>query len=217
MTTLEDVGSRDGTGKYRSCMPELTGPFETGKLPKIAQGAVTVAIARTIDPTLREEFEEWAAAILEAVNAAPGSLGGTVLAPAEPGDPYHMVFRFKDALHLRQWERSETRQRFRDTGERFIVSEKVTVTAGTEEFFDALGDVPKKRSPLGRFFFDLAWVYPVAVLFTLVLAPYIGRLDVMSRVLISTCFIGATSKWATEPVRRWFRRRRMLPQGKVTR
>ena len=157
-------------------MPELTGPFETGKLPKIAQGAVTVAIARTIDPALREEFEAWAAEILQAVNAAPGSLGGTVLAPAEPGDPYHMVFRFKDALHLRQWERSETRQRFRESGDRFIVSEKVTVTAGTEEFFDALGDVPKKRSPLGRFFFDLAWVYPVAVLFTLVLAPYIGRL-----------------------------------------
>jgi hypothetical protein len=40
---------------------------------------------------------------------------------------------------------------------------------------------------------------------------------VLSRVLISTVFIGATSKWATEPVRRWFRRRRMLPQGKVVR
>lgn len=217
MTTLRDVGSRAGTGQYRSCMPELTGPFDTGKLPRIARGAVTVAIARTIDPAHREEFEEWATAILAAVNAAPGSLGGTVLAPAEPGDPYHMVFRFRDALHLRQWERSETRQRFRDSGDRFIVSEKVTVTAGTEEFFDALVDVPKRRSPLGRFFFDLAWVYPVAVFFTLVLAPYIARLDVLSRVLVSSVFIGATGKWATEPVRRWFRRRRMLPQSKVTR
>lgn len=57
----------------------------------------------------------------------------------------------------------------------------------------------------------------MAVLFSIVLAPYIGRMDVLARVLISTVFIGATGKWATEPVRRWVRRRRMLPQGKIIR
>lgn len=198
-------------------MPELTGPFETGKLPKIARGAVTVAISRTVDPAKRDEFESWCREILEAANKAPGSLGGTVLAPAEPGDPYHMVFRFSDVLHLREWERSAERLRLRETGDPLILTEKVTVTAGTEEFFDALGDIPKKRSTFGRFFFDLAWVYPVAVLFSIVLAPYIGRMDVLARVLVSTVFIGATGKWATEPVRRWVRRRRMLPQAKVVR
>ena len=55
---------------------------------------------------------------------------------------------------------------------------------------------------------DLAWIYPVALFFTLVLAPYIGRLDVFPRVLVSTAVIGATSKYATEPLRRRWRRRR---------
>lgn len=198
-------------------MPELTGPFETGRLPKIAQGAVTVAISRTIDPARRAEFEDWSQEILEAANKAPGSLGGTVLAPAEPGDPYHMVFRFSDVLHLREWERSTERQRLRETGDALILSEKVTVTAGTDQFFDALGDIPKQRSRVGKFVTDLAWIYPVALFFTLVLAPYIGRLDVIPRVLVSTALIGATSKYATEPLRRRWRRRRMLPQDSVTR
>lgn len=198
-------------------MTELTGPFATGRLPRIAPGTATVTIARTIDPALREEFEAWAREILAAANEAPGSLGGTVLAPAETGDPYHMVFRFVDAVHLRKWEKSDVRQRLRESGEVFIVSEKVTVTSGTEEFFDALVDVPKKRSRAGRFFFDLAWVYPVAVTFTLVLAPSLARLDVWARVLISSTFVGMTSSYATEPVRRWFRRRRMLPQDRTLR
>ena len=128
-----------------------------------------------------------------------------------------MVFRFADVLHLREWERSAERQRLRETGDPLILTEKVTVTAGTDQFFDALGDIPKKRSRVGRFVTDLAWIYPVALFFTLVLAPYIGRLDVFPRVLVSTAVIGATSKYATEPLRRRWRRRRMLPQDSVTR
>ena len=41
--------------------------------------------------------------------------------------------------------------------------------------------------------------------------------DVFPRVLVSTAVIGATSKYATEPLRRRWRRRRMLPQDSVTR
>ena len=198
-------------------MPELTGPFETGKLPKIAQGAVTVAIARTIDPARREEFEAWSNEILQAAKNAPGSLGGTLLAPAEPGDPYHMIFRFDNVLHLRQWERSPERERFRELGDDYILTEKVTVTAGGDEFFDALSMAHTTQSRLRRFVSDLFWVYPVSLAFTLVVAPYIARLDVLPRVLVSTAFVGATSKLATEPVRRMIRRRRMLPQGEITR
>ena len=198
-------------------MPELTGPFETGKLPKIAQGAVTVAISRTIDPTKTAEFEAWSEEILDAARKAPGSLGGTLLAPAEPGDPYHMVFRFADVLHLRAWERSPEREAFRQRGDEFILTEKVTVTVGTDEFFDALTQGGRPKSRFGRFVSDLFWVYPVALAFTLIVAPYIAKLDVIPRVLVSSAFIGATSKIATEPIRRRLRQRRTLPQGKVTR
>jgi antibiotic biosynthesis monooxygenase (ABM) superfamily enzyme len=93
----------------------------------------------------------------------------------------------------------------------------VTVTAGTEEFFNALGEVERHKTRTGKFLSDVAWVYPIALVFTLVLAPYFARIGVIPRVLVSTALIAATSKYATGPVRTWWRRRKMLPQDSSSR
>lgn len=199
------------------CVAELTGNFKTGQLPKIAKGTVTIAIERTPRPDATKEFEQWCDDMLDAVQAAPGCLGATTLRPAKPSDPYQMVFRFVDVLHLRQWEKSDVRQKLRERADDLVESERVTVTAGTEQFFSALGEVDRHRSRLGRFIADVAWVYPVALIFTVWLAPYLAKVDVLWRVLISSALIGATSKYTTSPIRRWWRRRRMLPQNMTSR
>ncbi len=198
-------------------MTDLTGDFNTGQLPKIAPGTVTVTIARSIDPENKKIFELWCDDMMAAVRSAPGCLGATVLLPSQPADPYHMVFRFVDVLHLRQWERSEIRQQLRERSDLLVTSEKVTVTAGSEEFFNALGDVERHRTPVGKLVSDVAWVYPIALFFTLVLAPYFAKIEPIPRVLISTAVIAATSKYATSPLRRWWRRRKMLPQNSEVR
>ena len=194
-------------------MPELTGDFETGKLPKIAPGSVTIAISRTIQPGTRADFEQWCNDMLHEVQKAEGCLGAAVLMPAKKSDPYQMVFRFIDAVHLRRWERSEIRQELREKANQYIVTEKVTVTAGTEEFFNALTDVDKPRSKTVRFVSDVAWVYPIALLSAIYISPLLAKVELIPRVFISTVIIGVTSKYATAPIRRWWRRRRMLPQG----
>lgn len=194
-------------------MSDLTGDFATGKLPKIAPGSVTIAISRTIKHGCRTEFEAWCDNMLREVQKAEGCLGATVLRPGRKSDPYQMVFRFVDALHLRKWERSDIRQELRTQADPFIVSERVTVTAGTEEFFNALSDVDKPRSRAARFASDVAWVYPVALLSAIYISPLLAKVELVPRVLISTVIIGASSKYATAPIRRWWRRRRMLPQG----
>ncbi|MEI8287359.1 MAG: hypothetical protein WCG15_08695, partial [Actinomycetes bacterium] len=124
---------------------------------------------------------------------------------------------FVDALHLRQWEKSPERKALRARADDFIATEKVTVTAGTEEFFNALGDVEKHKTRLGKFLFDVAWIYPVSLFSAVVLSPYLGKLEVLPRVLLSTALIGATSKYFTGPIRTWWRRRRMLPQNQELR
>ncbi len=196
-------------------MADLTGNFETGQLPKIAPGGVTVTIARVPFPDKTVEFEKWCADMESAVQNAPGCLGATVLRPAEDSDFYQMVFRFDDALHLRQWERSAVRQALRDRADELVQSEQVTVTAGTDVFFKAQGDVDRHRSAIGRFVADVAWIYPVALIIAIALAPRLAQLDVVPRVLISTFVIAATSKYTIGPIRRWWRRRRMLPQNSV--
>ena len=197
-------------------MPDLTGDFATGKLPRIAPGVITVTIERTPRPDVREEFEAWSERLLTLVKSVDGCLGAVMLHPARVGEPYQLVCRFVDVLHLRKWERSASRELMRVEGEHLVAVERVTVTSGTEEFFRALGDVEKPRGRVHQFVVDVAWIYPVALLSAVWLAPYLAKLEVVPRVLISTSVIGATSKWATGPVRRWWRRRRMLPQGAVT-
>jgi antibiotic biosynthesis monooxygenase (ABM) superfamily enzyme len=194
-------------------MPDLTGNFETGRLPKIAPGTVTITIARVPKQGRQNEFEQWCSEMHSAVEQAQGCLGATILRPDRGSNTYQMVFRFADVLSLRQWERSEIRQILREQGDLLIESERVTATAGTEEFFNALGEVDRHRTKTGRFVADIAWVYPVALISSVALAPHLAKLAIFPRVLVSTALIGATSKYATGPVRKWWRRRRMLPQN----
>ena len=194
-------------------MSDLTGNFDTGRLPKIAPGSVTVTISRTPRVGKRVEFDEWCSDMQKAVQAAPGCLGATVLRPERNSNVYHMVFRFVDALHLRAWERSGIRQELRERADELVESERVTVTAGTEEFFRVQGEVDRHRTAMGKFIADVAWVYPVALIVAIALAPHLAKLSIVPRVLISSLLIAATSKYATGPIRRWWRRKRMLPQN----
>ena len=59
----------------------LSGPFDTGQLPKLAPDPVTVTVARTIAPGWEAEFLRWADEIVAAVREFPGCLGAAVLHP----------------------------------------------------------------------------------------------------------------------------------------
>jgi antibiotic biosynthesis monooxygenase (ABM) superfamily enzyme len=198
-------------------VPELTGDFTTGQLPKIAPGAVTVTIARTVKPECRQDFDNWCDEMVTLVRAAPGCLGATTLAPSRDGEAHHMVFRFIDAVHLRRWERSPARLSLLERIDDMVLAERVTVTPGEDAFFDALGEVGKRRTRLGRFVSDLAWIYPLALTVSVLLAPAFAQLDILWRVLVSSTVMGLASKAALNPIRRWVRRRRMLPQNSAVR
>jgi antibiotic biosynthesis monooxygenase (ABM) superfamily enzyme len=191
---------------------ELTGPFDTAKLPRIAPGSVTVTIARTVKPGRSAEFTTWSEEMVQTVRTFPGCLGATLLHPGKESDEYHIVFRFVDALHLRQWERSAERNALLAKSDDLIKSERVTVTAGDEEFFSAQTNVAPHRTKFGGFLSEVAWVYPLALGFTIVLGPALGSLSVFLRALIFTALIGLTSRLAVSPFRVRWHRRRMLPQ-----
>ncbi len=193
-------------------MSELTGPFDTAKLPRIAPGSVTVTIARTVKPGRSAEFTTWSEEMVQTVRTFPGCLGATLLHPGKESDEYHIVFRFVDALHLRQWERSAERNALLAKSDDLIKSERVTVTAGDEEFFSAQTNVAPHRTKFGGFLSEVAWVYPLALGFTIVLGPALGSLSVFLRALIFTALIGLTSRLAVSPFRVRWHRRRMLPQ-----
>ncbi len=199
---------------YCECVPELTGSFDTEKLPRIAPGSVTVTIARTVKPGCSAQFTTWSDEMISTVNKFPGCLGATMLHPGKDSDEYHIIFRFVDAVHLRQWERSTERNNILAKSDDLISAERVTVTAGGEEFFSAQTQIAPHRTRLGSFLSEVAWVYPLALGFTIVLGPALGSLSVFVRALIFTALIGLTSRLAVAPFRLRWHRRRMLPQDR---
>jgi len=192
---------------------DLTGGFETSKLPQIAKGAVTVTIARRIRPGTSADFSAWSDEMAGTVRRFPGCLGATTLRPGGDSDEYHMVFRFVDAVHLRRWERSTEREELLTRLDDLVLSERVTVTAGGDEFFALQASGTPERTEFGRFMAELAWIYPVALGLTLLVGPSLGHIPVWLRALIFTAMVGLASRLAVAPLRVRFNRRRMLPQG----
>src|SRR4249919_1054704 len=87
----------------------LSGPFDTGQLPRLAPYPVTVTVARTIAPGWEAEFLRWADELVTAAREFPGCLGAAVLHPGADGGEYQIIVRFSDGIRLRLWERSQIR------------------------------------------------------------------------------------------------------------
>ncbi len=79
----------------------LSGPFDTGQLPRLAPHPVTVTVARTIAPGWEAEFLRWADELVDAVREFPGCLGAAVLHPGADGGEYQIIVRFSDGMMLR--------------------------------------------------------------------------------------------------------------------
>jgi uncharacterized protein len=188
----------------------LSGPFDTAQLPRIAPDPVTVTVARTILPGFEDQYEAWTKDVIATLSKFHGCLGVGILEPGPDGGDHQFVFRFVDGLHLREWERSPQRAALMARAERFVVSERVTRTVGVENFFELPSRAEPKRPLWGRIATDVAWVYPVAIASSLVVAPQIAGLPVEVRVVISTLLITAVMRLGIGPLRSKLRSRRTL-------
>ncbi len=194
-----------------STTPPLSGVVDTGRLPRIAGEPVTVTVARRVAPGWEAEFLLWAEELLAAAKAAPGCLGGAVLHPgAGGGGEYQIVVRFVDGVHLRQFERSEVRNELMTRADRFVTSARLQRTVGVEEWFQAAAHAPDPRSRWRVLASDVAWVYPVAMLSALFVAPFVAHFPAWARVLFGTIVITLALAFTVGPLRRFLRARRRL-------
>jgi uncharacterized protein len=188
----------------------LSGPFDTAQLPRIASEPVTVTVARTVAPGFEGEYLQWTDDVVATLRRFHGCLGAGVLHPGPDGGEHQIVFRFVDGLHLREWERSPQRAVLMARAQGFVSAERIMRTVGVDNWFE-LSDRAEPRRPLwGRIATDVAWVYPVAILISLVVAPRIAQLPFAVRVTISTLLITAVMRLAVGPLRAKLRSRRSL-------
>jgi antibiotic biosynthesis monooxygenase (ABM) superfamily enzyme len=188
----------------------LSGSFDTAQLPRIADEPVTLTVARRIKPGHEAEFLAWADDVLAIVAKFHGSLGAGVLHPGPDGGEYQIVFRFVDGLHLREWERSPQRQALMARAEPFVDSERLQRTVGVENWFDLSNRAEPQRSTWKRILTDVAWVYPVALLMSIFVAPFLARMPIEARTLSSAALITVVMRLAVGPMRTKLRGRRSL-------
>ena len=189
---------------------QLSGSVDTAKLPRIAGEPVTITVARTVRPGWESEFLRWQSEVVAVVIEAPGCLGATVLHPGPEGGAYQTVFRFSDGVFLRQWERSAERAVLMERGAPFILAERLSRTVGVESWFEAANRAEPRRSFLRRLVGDLAWVYPLSLMMSLVVAPLLMRVNIVPRVLISSVLFGLVMRIWINPMRAKLRQRRTL-------
>lgn len=207
-TGVVSVTSDVGTGAsevllQRGAMTSstLSGTFDTSELPKIASEPVTVTVARTIEPGREADFETWAAHVADRVLEFEGCLGVGILKPGEPSGPYQIVFRFIDALSLRVWERSPQRRLLLAEVDEMVIDIRVQRTVGVEDWFSLAQRAEPKRPLWKRILLDVVWVYPVAVLISAVVAPWLVSLPLVLRTLVSAATISVIMRLAIGPVR----------------
>ena len=188
----------------------LSGPYDTAQLPRIAAAPVTVTVSRSIAAGREADFERWCDQMIERARAFPGSLGAGVLHPGPDGGEYHVVFRFVDGLALRLWERSPQRAVLLAEADQFVTSARVHRTVGVEDWFDMPSRAEPRRSLWRRIVTDVLWVYPVAILASVFVAPVLARLPVIERTWLSVALITLVMRLAVAPLRTRLRARRSM-------
>jgi hypothetical protein len=189
---------------------ELTGSFDTAELPRIADEPVTVTVARRVEPGFEAQFLRWADEVVTVMERFHGSLGAGVFHPGPDGGDYQIVFRFVDGVHLREWERSPQRAALMARADEFVISERVQRTVGVERFFTLPANAEQPRPLWQRILIDVAWVYPVALGVSLLVAPVLSGLPRVAGTLVSAAIITTVMRLAIGPLRSKLRSKRGL-------
>lgn len=188
----------------------LSGSFDTSQLPRIAPSPVTITVARTVASGREVEFGIWTEQAVTKARAFPGCLGAGVLHPGPNGGDWQIVYRFVDGLALRLWERSPQRAALLAEADEFVTSARVHRVVGVEDWFDLPSRSEPARPLWHRIVTDVLWVYPVAILASVFVAPFLARLPVGERTLLSVGLITVVMRLCVGPLRSRVRARREL-------
>ena len=81
-------------------------------------------------------------------------------------------------------------------------------TVGVEEWFNAAAHAEPKRPLWKKLTFDVAWVYPTALFFSIILAPLLVKIPLGLRVLTSIAAVTVVMQFIVMPIRARLRAKR---------
>jgi antibiotic biosynthesis monooxygenase (ABM) superfamily enzyme len=145
---------------------------------------VTLMVARRVAHGRYEELFAWLREGEQLATDFPGYLGSGVLAPPPDGDEFQIIFRFSDQHTMHAWEHSASRSTWLVRGSGLFAQPSEHRVSGIEGWFGTSGQRPPPRWKQAV----AIWLafFPVSLLFNFVLAPLLGELTLVTRVLVST-------------------------------
>ena len=158
---------------------------------------ITVTIARRVAPGRETDFEVWSDQVTAAAAAFPGYLGAGMLRPSRVGEPWHVVFRFDTAAHLRDWEVSPRRAELLDAGDELVRSTDVQRVTGLETWFALPGRTAPAPPRWKMFVVSVCGIYALQLALNVVLDPL--RLVLAVRVLLIAVAVTALMTWLVMP------------------
>ena len=192
-------------------MTQLTGNLSTNQLRRISKhGSITVTVVRRVRPGSEAKITAWTDRVVSTLKHFEGCLGAAALETSEKNE-FHMVFRFIDGATLREWERSQERADLLEEIEDDVEEERVTSVAGEGAFLSSLAGARPRRPLVLRVLIDAAWIFPISLFWSYILAPWLGSMHPAVRTLVSAAVITFLAETALSPFRRKLRSQRGLP------
>lgn len=158
-----------------------------------------MTVERRIAPGREEDFERWSDELTAAGSTFPGFLGAGMLRPVRLGDPWHVIFRFDSAEHLRAWEQSPKRLELLEQGEELIHSTRMHKVSGLETWFALPGRTAPPPPKWKMFLVTLAGIYVLNLLLSLAYGWAIAGWPLPLRILLTAVPIIALMTWVVMP------------------
>jgi uncharacterized protein len=168
---------------------------------------VTVVLSRRPAPGREQDLLAWADRMTKAAGRFPGHLGAQIYPPDAPDHPDLVIaFSFSTAAELSDWEHSDERRAHLEAARDLVVGEaRAHSVSGFEGIFSyAPGQsvVPPPRWKTA-IVIGLA-IYPMSLLVSWLLGPYLADWNVALRVLATTLIVVPYMSWLGVPyLSRW--------------
>ncbi|CAM3667140.1 antibiotic biosynthesis monooxygenase [Pseudomonas wadenswilerensis] len=145
---------------------------------------VTLMVTRRVADGRYQDLMAWLHEGEQLATDFPGYLGSGVLAPPPQGDEFQIIFRFTNEQTMHAWEHSASRKAWLDRGNGLFAEPLEQRVSGLEGWF---GSNPVQRPPRWKQAVAI-WLafFPVSLLFNLLFGHWLGALDLVPRILLST-------------------------------
>lgn len=171
-----------------------------------AQKGVTLVFVRRVKPGREADYEAWLPKIVGALKRSPGFLGFENLRPVKDLQVEHvLILRFDDAANLHRWEASPERKRWLAEATGFTEHvASIQRISGLEGLFTPPRTRVSLAPPKWKMFLVVSvGLYPLVALTALFVAPMLGFVPLLPRLVVTTLLNVALMTWVVMPLLTW--------------